>query len=480
MIKKMKTARLSDKNTIFVCQITESSLRVAKCQTHRFACRKFLDLETSNFSGPSDDKIIEERIREAFKKLGFNNNRVIVSLSRSSATSRHLKIPSRSPEEIENIISLQAPRFLPYPAAEIITGYEHIQTDKEGFSHVNLTIVHKNAVERFSNLFQSLKLKDFDLLLSSYGLSGLFGFLRPEEQGPAIFLDIEHPLVELAIAEKGQLIFSRAFKISEMDWQTNLTAELNKTTQVYLKELGLKQPVKIFIPDHPRISKKIDEILRTHTDLAVNRLGYQDKIPATDNFRAKIAQADSSLAVLIGLGLKKIPDTLNLLPKEKKDQLKKQARVRESAKLATLVAGVVIMLTLGLRQNLINKELYLDKLKNELNKISKDAKGFAELERRYELIEKRRDKPSLSLELISQLHKVAPQAILLNNFAFEAEKEVILRGQAPQSTLVFDFVKRLEATEAFKKFNIKIRYVTQKKVLAGEVADFEIVCSGKR
>ena len=473
-----KPARLADKNAIFVCQITESSLRVAKCQPYRFAQRKFLDFEILNFTQGLDDKAIAEKISEVFKKLGFNNNPVIVSLPRSSATTRYLKVPTQTPEEIENMILLQAPRFLPYPAAELITGFEHVQSDKEGFSHINLIIVHKNIIARFIGLFQALKTKDLGLTLSSYGLSNLCAFLQAEEQEPVMFVDIEHPLVEVVIVSKGKLVFSRAFKISEMDWQNNLITELKKTRDAYLKELSFKQPVKIIMPDHPRLSQKIDGFLSSHANLPVERLIYQDKIPATEAFRQKLNRAENSLAVLIGLGLKKIPPTLNLLPKDKKERLKKHIKIKENTKFAMLVFGLVVMLALGLRQSLSNKELFLNKLKNELNKIGKNATGIAELERRYQLLEKRRDTPSLSLGLISQLHKVIPREIILNNFSYEEEKQIILRGQAPEPRLVFDFVKKLETAEAFKKFNIKIRYVTQRKILGGEVADFEIICTG--
>lgn len=467
--------RLADKNAIFICQITESSLKVAKIHQ-----RKFLDLEIFNFVQGADDKVIAEKASEAFKKLGFNNNPVIIAFPRSSVTARYIKIPSQSTEEIENIVLLQAPRFLPYPSAELITGFEHIQTDKEGFSHINLIIVHKDIIERFTNLFRALKIKDFNFTVSSYGLSNLCGFFQAEEQEPVMLIDIEHPYVEFVIVEKGKLIFSRAFKISEIDWQANLLTELNKTKDAYLKDLSYKEPVKIFIADHPRVSQKIEELLSSCTNLPATRLIYQDKIPAIANFREKISRVENSLAVLVGLGLKQIPETLNLLPKEKKARLKKQVKIKENTKLAISILSLIIILTLGVRQNLNNKEFYLKKLKNELTKIEKDAAGLVELERRYQLLDKRQVKLSLSLELISQLHKTIPQEILLNNFSYEDEKQLILRGQAPQSSLVFDFVNKLEKTEAFKIFTIKIRYVTQKKTQAGEVADFEIVCSKEK
>jgi Tfp pilus assembly PilM family ATPase len=474
------SARLSDKNAIFICQITESSLRVAKCHSYRFAQRKFLDFEILNFAQGVDDKVIAEKISEVFKKLKFNNNPVVASLPRSSVTARYLKVPSQAPEEIENIILLQAPRFLPYPAAELITGYEHIQTDKEGFSHINIIIVHKDIVERYTNLFSALKIKDFNLTLSSYGLSNLYEFFQPQEQGPVMLVDIEHPLVELVIAAKGRLIFSRAFKISEMDWQANLATELNKTKDAYLKELPFKEPVKIVIPNHPRVSQKIEEALTSLTNFPVTRLIYQDKIPAIPIFNKKIAKAENSLAVLVGLGLKKIPETLNLLPKDKKERLKKQIKVKENTKFAILILGLILVFTLGLGQNLNNKELYLKKLKNELSRFEKDAAGLVELESRYQLLEKRREKLSSSLELISQLHNVIPQEILLNNFSYDEEQQLILRGQAPESRVVFEFVKKLEKAQALKIYNIKIRYVTQKKIQAGVVTDFEIICTKEK
>ncbi len=467
--------RLSDKNAIFICQITESSLRVAKVLQ-----RKFLDLEIFNFVPGTDDKVIAEKASEIFKKLGFNNNPVIIAFPRSNLTARYIKIPSQSTEEIENIILLQAPRFLPYPSAELITGFECIQTDKEGFSHINLIIVHKDIIDRFTNLFRASRIKDFNFTVSSYGLSNLYGFFRADEQEPVILIDIEHPYVEFVIAEKGKLIFSRAFKISEIDWQANLVTELDKTKDAYSKDLSYKEPVKIFILDHPRVSQKIEELVSSCINLPVTRLIYQDKIPAIPSFHEKVIREENSLAVLVGLGLKQIPGTLNLLPKEKKERLKKQARIKENTKLAVSILGLIIILTLGVRQNLNNKKSYLKKLKNELSKIEKDAAGLVELERRNQLLDLRQGKLSSSLELISQLHKTIPQEILLNNFSYEDEKQLILRGQASQSSLVFDFVNKLEKTEAFKIFNIKIRYVTQKKTQTGEVVDFEIVCSKEK
>ena len=51
-----------------------------------------------------------------------------------------------------------------------------------------------------------------------------------------------------------------------------------------------------------------------------------------------------------------------------------------------------------------------------------------------------------------------------------------MRGQAQELNSVLAFVAQLEGSAVFKKFNVKIRYATKKKIVSGEIVDFEIAC----
>jgi hypothetical protein len=65
------------------------------------------------------------------------------------------------------------------------------------------------------------------------------------------------------------------------------------------------------------------------------------------------------------------------------------------------------------------------------------------------------------------------------SLSYEEANEIVLRGQAPELNAVLTFAGQLEKSVAFKKFNIKVRFATKKKIEGIELLDFEIVCTKK-
>ena len=70
-----------------------------------------------------------------------------------------------------------------------------------------------------------------------------------------------------------------------------------------------------------------------------------------------------------------------------------------------------------------------------------------------------------------------PGGASLISLTYEQDKHVILHGQASELSRVFEFVARLEKSAVFKNFNVKVRYATKKRIQAGEIIDFEILCT---
>ncbi|MBI4972841.1 MAG: hypothetical protein HZC16_03380, partial [Candidatus Omnitrophica bacterium] len=136
------------KKTIFICQFTENHLKVIKFSFHQ-SQDKFLGREVEEIPPDIDQRLLGQKLKRIFDKLTYRQNPIILSLPRSQATCRYLKIPSILPEEIEKIAQLQAMHYLPYPSGELITGYQIIETNKAGFSYINLIIVHQDIVERY-------------------------------------------------------------------------------------------------------------------------------------------------------------------------------------------------------------------------------------------------------------------------------------------------------------------------------------------
>lgn len=471
--------RAKKKKTIFICQVTEDSLKVIKCLLGHDSKRQFVGLEVETIPSDTDDKKLAERLNQVFKKIEYNRNPVIISLPCGNVTSRYLKIPTQVPKEIEKIIALQAPRYLPYPADELINGYQLIKTDKEGYSDINLIIVHKDIIERYFNIFKELKVTEIKISLSSYGLCNLYNYTNPEETGAVMVIDIDTYQVELAIIFQKRLLFSRSFKFikGQANWKDLFTDEINKTQDAYLKEVSKEPLSKIVIVGNRKVSPEFVENLSRQTNLPVEVFSYTDKIDLSNNVLNSILNSDNSFASLIGLGLKDLAESLNLLPQDIKEGTKSLSQRKERLRLILFIFGITLIWGLGIAKNLDNKAKYLKRLKIELNKIAKEANPLEKMERRLRLLESHSKKKPSSLEILYELHQIIPASISLVNLTYEEANQIILRGQTQELNFVFEFVSQIEKSAVFKNFNVKVSYATKKKTQVGEILDFEIVCS---
>jgi len=468
------------RKAIFLCQITENSLKVIKCLVSDNSKREFVGSAVEAITSDIDDKKLTEKLNQIFNKLEYEHNPVIVSLPRQKVTCRYLKVPTQAPKEIDNIVILQAPRYLPYPANELITGYQVISTEKGGYTNINLVIVHKDVVQRYLDILRNINIKDAAISLSSYGLCNLYSYMEPGEPQTVMLIDIDPPEIELLITSGGKFLFSRSFKIrGQQDWQSLLVEEINKSQDAYLKEIGGKAPGKIIIFGPSAKSQEFKEALSKQVSIGTKTPPYWEGVSASEGFLNSIANINNSLANLIGMGLKDVPNSLNLLPRVIKEEHKKIILQRERLRLISFISGIILIFGLGMAKNLDNKSKYLVRLKAELNKIENEAKSLEGIEKRFKLLEERSDKKSSGLEIFYQLHQITPNQISLANFIYEEDNQVALRGQTAELNSVFEFVSQLEKAAAFKNFNIKVRYATKKQTQSGEIIDFEIVCLKK-
>lgn len=468
------------KNIVFLCQITDTTLKVAKCLSSNNSQRQFVGLEVESISPDINEKKLTEKLVQVFKGLGYSQNPVVISLSHSKATSRYLKIPASKPEEIEKIVSLQASKYLPYPAEELITGYQILSKDREGYSQIHLIIVHKDVIEGYLRIFKTLKAAKITIALSSYGLVNFFNYVKPQEPDSVIIIDIDYQQAELVIVSQKELLFSRYFKINKTlsNWEDLFINEINKTRDAYLKEVSGEIPRKIMLVGAEKNCQEFAQALNKQMDLMPEVLSY-DKINFSNNLLNRISGYESSFASIIGLGLKDVEECLNLLPQDIKQKNKILLKRKEYLRLSVLISCVILITGIGILKNLDNKTQYLTRLKAELDKISGDARILEEIEKRLQFMQQRSEKKLSGLNILYELHQTIPSDISLVNLSYEENNQVILRGQTLELNSVFAFAEQLKKSEAFKKFNIKIRYATQKKTQTGGVVDFEIVCSKK-
>lgn len=468
----------NNSNTIFIFQISDKYLKVLKCVASNPLKRKFSEVFLIPLVNSKDSLDFSKTVITQLKKCGFNNNPVILSLPRSLATSRYLKVPTQSPEEIEKILSLQAARFLPYPSNELITSYQIIQVDSQGFTHVNLDIIHKNSIESYLKILSEIKSVDYKIVVSTYGLANIYSYLRKDDYHPVMVVDVDADNVEVAIVMSGKLLYSRVFKLHREigGWQAVLKEDLLKTRDAYVKEIGLQAPQKIvFIGADSMVN--LANTAKDDNSIAVEYVTFVGGLKLGNQILKNINATSSSFVSLFGLGVKDIEKSFNLLPEEIKSKNKTTSEYKEYYQVLILFLVLAGVGFLAVQKNYSNRNSYLQEIKSELGTIYDQAKTLDNIQKRLHTIQKQAKNKTFLMEIIYELHKIIPEDIYLVNIAYESNKQCMLHGQTKEIGSLLGLTSKMHESQTFKKFNTKIRFATKKKVPSGDVVDFEIVCT---
>lgn len=470
----------AQQKTLFICQISDSLIKTVTCLSRGQVKREFTGVETDTISPYIDDKKLIEKVSQIFKRLGYNKNSVVLALPHLHATCRYLKVPTQVPQEIENIAQLQAARYLPYPANELITGYQVVATDREGYSHLNLTIVHKTIIDRYLSIFKELKTPQFNIVLSSFGICNLYNRVVSERQ-PFEVIDIDAGSVEVAMIIHQKLLFSRSFKLNQQaaNWPDIFLEEIMRTQELYAKEVSRELPAKIFMSGVESRLAEATKILKSRTSSTVEVLSYHNKLVFTKKTGDRFFNSPYSYTSLLGFGLEEVLPSLSLLPSVIKVKERAVSSRNEYLRITVLVVIICVITAVAAVKDLYNKNARIKKLKLELAKITKEAKPLEEMEKKINLLNRRLQEKSFGLDMLYELHKAVPSDISLISFGYDEEGKLSVRGQSQQLELVFVLVAALEKAPTFGQFAIKVNYATKRKAQSREFLDFEIVGTKK-
>ena len=470
------------KKFTFICGIIDTTFKVIKCKCpHDAKLLELLEVQALPLPPNCDEKKLSDLWLETLKKMGYDHHPVIVCLPRNQATCRYLKVPAVTPSQIEKMSHLQASRYLPYPANELVTAFDIISADKEGYAHINLTIVQKDNIVRLLNILKDLRASSVSIILSSYALLDLYLLLKPGDHQTTMMIDVDAQQAELAVVASKKLLFSRSIKLNRQafEWKSALFDEIDKTLETYMESVSSEPIRKFALVGASSALDELKEALAAKFSLPAEILTLGPKINIPPNLSAAVLNSEVSFAACLGLCLKEPQASLNLLPQEIKNEAHKLISRKKSLQAVALALVVMMAWGVGSVKHLDNREMYLERLRSELSKISKTAKPLEDIERRFELLEARSLNVSSSLDILHELHAIVPLEATLISMSFEENRQVLLRGQSPELNSIFELVERIEKSSVFKPFSIKVRYATKKKTASGDMVDFEIECLKK-
>jgi Tfp pilus assembly PilM family ATPase len=470
------------KDIITALEITDRYLKIAQSAWIKNK-REIVALEAKALSGGIDDKAIAGEISGLFKaKFIKKDQRIILCLPRYLVTTRYLKVPSRNPVEIEQIIGLQAPKYLPYPSEELISGYYLIGQDSEGYSQIFLVIVHRDVINRHLKIIKDSGLLVTMVLVSSYGLYNwyLSSHANLEMSGPLVVVNIDYTYQDLEVISKGKLIFSRSFSVEAKPqdptqiniWQDKIIEEINRSLVAYQKDNIDKNPAKIVITGSSKNITGLEKKISGALSLPVEIASSLEKVSLKDKSRWE--NTNFSFTSLIGMALGSPLESLDLLPKETREKKIILVQKKEWLKALILFIGLLLTILLWITKNLYDKTNYLKRIEADLNKIAPEAKSLEVIKNQLEIIREQFNVPASSIDVLAEFYRLTPREITFNSLAFDEKNQLVVKGQAQDLSDVFKFVTTLEKSEYFQ--GVSVKSATKRKTQLIEVADFEIVC----
>ncbi|MCM8765340.1 MAG: pilus assembly protein PilM [Candidatus Omnitrophica bacterium] len=461
-------------------EISETHIKLAQFEKIKGE-KRLVYLFTRNIPSQDEETVIKtlKTLLAEIKRKGL----VLSLLPRHHITVRYLKLPSANPEEISAMLDFQVSKQIPYPKEEITYSYLKLGKDASGYTEILLAIVHQELVYKHLHLLRACGLEPERISFDTLADSEWFNYQYPEEKNNFLLIDIDTVYTKISvISPPGRLLFSRAIKLGMEDLEhgedntilENFRDEIKISLSTFMKEYPQTKIERIILTGAVAILDKLKDYLRNEFPMEIEiRLPLQRIKMGRDVLEENWFDLHRvSLNAVLGLGLERENlESLDLLPFQEKRE-----RLARKNKLQMVFSGILIFLILSTLIGFLYKKFYektalLRYLNNELKKISARAQGLEEKKRNLELVRELFSDRSISLDILTELHKIVPEEIDLVSFDFEDGKGLTLRGTSTEMAAVFRFIGILDKTPYFA--NSQVKFV-RKRVGSENLTDFEI------
>ena len=470
------------KKNLTILEITQTHIKLAefKEEPKKRILTKFI---IENISS-SKDEDISKALSGLIKINNIKPTNLITVIPRNQITFRNVKLPSQASTEIKKMIEFQASQELPYQKEDLIIDYLIVGKDSSGFSRVLLAIVHRDVVNRYLKIVESLKLKPNSFILSSQGISKWFKVYQEQaeqaQQKIAILMDIDTNTTDLCFFSGNQLLFSRSISFGIRDLKDknpdNLLKQIHLTIAAYKKEKLADDVSKIILMPYSDNIQDLAKVLENKFLVPTEVIDPQIIISKENkvSLPIQVAKSEVSSSVIFGIAASEKGGFIDLLPQEVHRKQKIQIRNKELISLGVILVLAIISIVLTMFIKIHKKEQYIKTLKSSLIRIDSEARETVQMIKKLDLIKQRQNPKFSTIDIIYELYNLLPENMSLSILELDEQGYLFLEGVALVMSDVFSFQGRLDKTIYFS--NVKVKNTSSRRTRKGELIDFNIVC----
>lgn len=457
----------------------QPSLKIAHIKCLAANKKEITTLIHQKLIGTSDADIAKE-IASSLALLKIKAPHVVDIIPSQSVITKNIEIPSVHPQEIREIISLQAGRHTPYSREEVIVDYIDLGTFKRNYTKVLLVIVNRSVIKRHSDILEKAGLKLQTVYFAPEAVMRMsVRLIKQESDSPYGLIHIDETTTDFIVASKQRVLYVRSIPTGAVSVanekekaSAKLVDEIKKSLEAFAAENIERAPSQLIFTGAVREPNELEAVLSEAFKIPSKSIYYLKHLPFTA-LSAKVAGEARELSFLqvIAPVLYQEELKVNLIPEEIRLKRTIEERARDLLKTGALSLTVLILIFMVFMSKVYVKGAYLKKLQHRYAAMGKDVKELENTFSRLSLIKKYLTQRGFSLDVLYELYAVIPAEMELDEIKFDSKKFSV-KGTADSMSMVFAFVDGLEKSKFFKE--VKTKYTTKRKEGKRDVTDFEV------
>ncbi|MBI4354940.1 MAG: pilus assembly protein PilM [Candidatus Omnitrophica bacterium] len=427
---------------------------------------------------------------------------VVSAIARDQALARLLVLPSLLPEELAQMVELQAKSQLPYAKEDVIADYLTVSQSADGSSVVLMVGVHRELIAKHLQALQQAALSPRAITMTTQGLLAWYAAQRPVGAGPArlakpreaggageltALLDVDYDAAELLILEGTACLFTRSLPFGTRltldgdpqylpanQWEDGLGNEVERSFASFAMERRGQTVTRLILTGARQAG--LEEALGKRLGIACEFRDAAEAVkhllPIAPTATLPAQEASVSWAAAYGLALAASSRLMNLLPKTvRREQTAAVAR-RALVTMAWLVCALLLVIGGGGAAHLTRSLGYEHEIAQRLRETDEPARQVERLTRRLQRVRAGLESRGRMVRLLQELYRITPSRLSLANLSCEAAKELTLKGSATQRSDIPAYISALEESPIFE--GVSLKYSTKRRAKDADVTDFEI------
>ena len=443
--------------------------------------REVANLVSHEVRGMSDEDITAF-IAQTLTDLKVENPAAFIGVPLNTAITRSIEIPSRDPEEIREIVSLQASRHTPYSRSEIIIDMLILGIVRESYTKVLLVIVPIELVMRQTKLLERANLKIQKVFFPPEGICSACSKILGLESSDAVtaVVHMDSLFTSFIVMQKNKLLFVRGISIGAENlmeekavYNDRFIDELQKSLESYVMDEAGPKPSQLILTGVAAETTDLDDLFSETLLIPIRHQTYFNHFAISEKARA-VASSSKKISYFNLIAPLLLYDKMkvDLISEDRKMKMQFEKRGHEMMKTGILLMVFLTLLFVFIAGKVYVKSTYLAGLKARYQPAKEDAKQLEQQFLKTQVIKDYLTNRGRSLEVLIELYDVLPKDLRLSDIKYEDGEKFSVKGTSKTMASVFAFVSNLDKSGKFK--NVKTKYVTIRSEEGADVADFEI------